>query len=218
MLYLFLCLCIFSLSSINSQKITKSNTIFHDSNKGNVLKNNLILHTVRLDLVAGTADIGHAEIENKTLFSELLGAKIPEAWPPPLNDINSMTWFTEYVEKQPHAVGWAAWYFLLRENRGQNFTAIGNGGFKGEPDKDGIVEIGYAVLEEYQGKGLATEGIARLVKWAFTHKQVTKIIAQTLPDLIPSIKVLKKNNFIYSGPGYEPGTILFQLHKPAHRK
>ena len=182
------------------------------------MENKLKLHTSRLELLAGSAEIGRAEIEDRQLFSKLLEAQVPDTWPPPLNDIGSMTWFTEYLQKHPHAVGWAAWYFLLKEQTGKYLIVIGNGGFKGLPDKNGVVEIGYSILEKYQGIGLASEGVARLIEWAFSHHQVTKVIAKTMPDSFASIGVLKKNNFVYCGSGYEEGAILYELDKQSYFK
>lgn len=126
-----------------------------------------------------------------------------------------MTWFTEYVEANPDAVGWAAWYFLLK-GPGGALTAVGNGGFKGVPDSSGTVEIGYSILESHQRRGLAPEAVGALVDWAFSHVQVQRIIAQTLPDLMPSIRVLEKRNFDFVGDGLEEGAIMFQLDRQTH--
>jgi len=170
------------------------------------------LHTQRLCLVPGTAELGRAELNDRAHFAEQLGAKVPPAWPPPLNDEDSMTWFTEYVETHPEAVGWAAWYFLLRESDG-SYKAVGNGGFKGMPDKSKGVEIGYSILEDHQRQGLATESAGLLIGWAFSHQQVNRIIAQTLPDLRPSIRVLEKQGFTFVGEGLEEGAIMYQLDR-----
>ena len=168
------------------------------------------LHTERLCLVPGTADLGRAELEDRARFAALLGAGVPQAWPPPLNDEGSMTWFTEYLEVSPNAVGWAAWYFLLKGADGR-FTAVGNGGFKGVPDGAGTVEIGYSILEEHHRKGLAPEAVGALIDWAFSHEHVKRIIAQTLPELRPSIRVLEKLGFTFVGDGLEEGAIMYQL-------
>ncbi len=153
--------------------------------------------------------MGHAELEDCDLFGRLLDADIPATWPPPLNDEASMVWFTRYLEANPHAIGWAAWYFLLRSSP-DKFIAIGNGGFKGKPSGDGTVEIGYSILEDYQRRGFAPEAVSTLIDWAFSHQDVTRIIAHTLTDLHPSIRVLEKNRFEYVGKGMEEGTILYQ--------
>jgi len=170
------------------------------------------IHTDRLCLVPGTEVLGRAEINDRARFAALLGANVPPEWPPPLNDEGSMTWFTEYVESNPDGVGWAAWYFLLEEPDG-SFTAVGNGGFKGAPDQSGAVEIGYSVLEEHQRKGIASEGVGVLIEWAFSHEQVDRVIAQTMPDLKPSIRVLEKRGFKFVGDGLEEGAIMYQLDR-----
>ena len=168
------------------------------------------LHTERLCLVPGTAALDRAELNDRAQFARLLGAGVPPEWPPPLNDEASMTWFAEYVEATPDAVGWAAWYFLLKEPDG-GLTAVGNGGFKGVPDPSGSVEVGYSILEAHQRRGLATEGVGALIDWAFAHRRVNRIIAQTLPDLRPSIRVLEKLGFTFVGDGLEEGAIMYRL-------
>ena len=53
------------------------------------------LTTARLDLVPGTARLGHAELKDREEFASLLEARVPEEWPPPLNDETSTAWFTK---------------------------------------------------------------------------------------------------------------------------
>jgi RimJ/RimL family protein N-acetyltransferase len=164
--------------------------------------------TSRLRLVAGDADIAQAEIEHSERFAETLRAAIPSDWPPPLNDSDSMNWFLRMIRERPDAQGWYAWYFVLR---GSEDVVIGNGGFKGPPDGDGVVEVGYSILPAYHRRGFAAEGVGALIAWAFAHTDVTRVIAHTLPDLVPSIGVLTKLGFTFAGPGAEEGTIRFDL-------
>ena len=168
------------------------------------------LQTNRLQIIAATSALGHAELENRKLFAHLLNAAVPSNWPPPLNDDASMAWFTNYLESNSNSSGWACWYFLLRMSSGERI-AIGNGGFKGKPNNEGIVEVGYSVLEEYQRNGYATEAVRALVQWGFSHTEVTQIIAHTFPDLKLSIRVLEKSGFTYAGKGVEEGTVKYQL-------
>lgn len=170
----------------------------------------LRLTTERLELVAGDGESGRAELTDRGLLAKLLGARVPSEWPPPLNDEASTNWFTEYAEANPDAIGWAMWYWLLRDSDG-DLVAIGNGGFKGKPDPSGRVEVGYSVLEAHQRKGYAPEAVRALIAWAFSHRQVERIRAHTLPDLAPSIRVLEKCGFVRLGAGAEEGTVLFEL-------
>lgn len=84
-----------------------------------------------------------------------------------------------------------------------NGDTIGGIGFKGNPDQNGIVEIGYGIDEAYQGNGYATEAVAGIVRWALKKKEVRLITAQTDPDNIISQKVLLNNNFVRDGYGNE---------------
>jgi ribosomal-protein-alanine N-acetyltransferase len=159
--------------------------------------------------VPGTPDLGRAELEDRQRFAALLGAEVPATWPPPENDEQSMTFFTEYVEQHPDAVGWAAWYILLRGEGGRK-TAIGTCGFKGEPDVSGTAETGYSILPEHQRQGYAPEAVKALLGFAFSHPAVNRVIAHTFPDLRASIRVLEKCGFTLVGAGMEEGTVRFE--------
>lgn len=164
--------------------------------------------TPRLRLVPATPELGRAELDRSPRLGEMLGASIPASWPPPLNDEDSMRWFLQTMEEHPDEPGWAMWYFV---RAGAQPLAIGNGGFKGPPDPEGTVEIGYSVIPEYQRLGLASEAVGALLGWAFAHAVITRVTAHTLPDLTPSIRVLEKLGFSGPVPGEESGTIRFEL-------
>ena len=167
------------------------------------------LRTARLEIVPGTPALGRAELGDRARFAALLGAEVPTSWPPPENDEKTMTFFTEYVEKTSDAIGWAAWYILLRGEGGRR-TAIGTCGFTAMPDETGTVETGYSILPEHQRRGYAPEAVTALVEWAFGHPAVNRVVAHTFPDLRASIRVLEKCGFVFGGPGQEEGTIRFE--------
>ena len=109
----------------------------------------LHLTTPRLVLVAADLALARADWHDRAEFGRLLGAEIPAPWPPPENDDGSMSWFVQSLEADPAAVGWCVWYFLLPLPDGTRL-AVGNGGFKGRPSSDGIVEVGYSIIEARQ--------------------------------------------------------------------
>ena len=170
------------------------------------------LRTNRLVIVPGTPAVCRAEMEDRARFAELLDAAVPASWPPPENDEKTMTFFTEYVEKNPDGVGWAAWYILLQGGDGRK-TAIGTCGFTAKPDETGTVETGYSILPEHQRRGYAPEAVSVLVEWAFGHPAVNRVVAHTFPDLRASIRVLEKCGFTFAGPGQEEGTIRFERRR-----
>lgn len=57
-------------------------------------------------------------------------------------------------------------------------------------------EIGYMVLPEYHGKGLATEAVKVVVKYGFEVMKLHSIEAVIDPDNLASARVLEKNGFV----------------------
>jgi ribosomal-protein-alanine N-acetyltransferase len=166
----------------------------------------IIQATYRLRLVAGTKTLAAAEIEDKAKLSKLLGALVPETWPPD-NVRDVLGHFYALYEEHPEWEGWLAWYAVRID---KDYPILcGSVGFKGPPDKRGMVEIGYSVLPEFEGQGLATEMVAGMVQWAKQQPQVRQIEAETNIDNKASMRVLEKNIFICAGAGLEPNTIRF---------
>lgn len=56
-------------------------------------------------------------------------------------------------------------------------VGIGLVGFKGSPNKQGAVEIGYGIDPVWQNRGYATEAVQALLDWAFQHPYCTAITA-----------------------------------------
>jgi len=169
----------------------------------------IIQTTDRLRLVAGTKALAAAEIEDRVEFAKLLGALVPETWPPDnLRDV--LGYFYGLYREHPEWQEWLTWYAIRIDDDCP--ILCGSIGFKGPPDKRGIVEIGFSVLPEFQGQGLATEMVAGIVRWAKHQPGVGQIEAETNIDNKASIRVLEKNCFVYIGAGLEPNTIKF-LHR-----
>lgn len=72
---------------------------------------------------------------------------------------------------------------------------IGGICFHGEPDKNGVVEIGYGTDDEYRNNGYMTETISGLIQWAKVNKKIFTIKAETDRTNASSIRVLEKNKF-----------------------
>jgi len=69
---------------------------------------------------------------------------------------------------------------------------IGDMGFKGGPDIHGIMEIGYSMAPDYQGKGYTTEMAKTFCDWGMQRENVEKIIATCSIYNHASIRVLEK--------------------------
>lgn len=173
------------------------------------MKDAASIHTARLDLIPGTQSLLEAELEGRAAFARQITASVPESWPPPLYDADAIRWVLERFQADDAGLRvWGFRYFVLRDEA--SGVAVGAGGYKGPPDGEGAVEIGYSILPEYQRRGLASEAVQGLVGRAFETPDVTRVIAETLPDLTPSIGVLEKTGFALVGEGSEDGVIRFQ--------
>jgi [ribosomal protein S5]-alanine N-acetyltransferase len=184
-----------------------------NSRKRKIINVSLRLRTERLELVAATLPLVEAEITGPSRLAELLQAEV-EAWPPPLNDENSLRWTFEKLQTNPERAGFFAWYVVLLESekrRDGKRLLVGMVGITGPPDQSGVIEVGYSVLEKYQKRGIGTEATRELIKWAFEHPAVQMITAQTFPDLIRSIKVMKSCGMSLLGTGSEPGAIRYGI-------
>jgi [ribosomal protein S5]-alanine N-acetyltransferase len=166
------------------------------------------LATPRLELVAATPSLLRAELESPATLAALLGVVTPAVWPAPLNTRETVEYTLRFLEGGPDRDGWMSWYFIRQDGR----ILIGLGGFAGRPS-EGSVEVGYSLLEEHQRQGFATEAVAELVRHAFTLPAVDRVVAQTLPELAPSIAVLVRLGFTFDGPGAEAGVIRYVLQK-----
>ncbi len=88
----------------------------------------------------------------------------------------------------------------------KNGTHIGELCFKGLSN-DGIAEIGYGIVENYQGYGYATEAVNAAATWALNQFNVEYVIAETEIDNTASVRVLEKCGFIRTGTFGEEGPI-----------
>jgi RimJ/RimL family protein N-acetyltransferase len=95
---------------------------------------------------------------------------------------------------------WCFYYVVLREGSNDR-TAIGAGGFKGRPTHAGEVEVGYAILPQFQRRGFATEALRAWVEHALADPRVSVLVAHTLAGLDASIRVAANAGFRLVGPG-----------------
>ena len=100
----------------------------------------------------------------------------------------------------PNQWDWyAIWMIELKDG-----THIGELCFKGLSE-DGITEIGYGILDDYQGCGYATEAVSAIVDWALKQSGIKCIKAETEESNTASQKVLKKAGFVSTGEIGEEG-------------
>lgn len=168
-----------------------------------------MLSTGRLDLRACTPAIVRADLGGDgAALAALLGARVPEAWPPELWSEAALRHLLAWMADEPGDAGWGAWYVTRREDP----LLVGTVGLKGRP-RDGTAEIGYTFVHEAHGSGYATEAARALVAWAFAHPEVHRVCAQAHPDHGPSLRVMQRLGFSYAGPGSEGDTVCYHVYR-----
>lgn len=175
----------------------------------------MILTTPRLKLIPATETSLEADIKGRDDLARELKVVVPDDWPPHYYDVPAIQFTLKSMQNGSGVNGWGVWYLVLDGGREIPRTVIGIAGFKGNPSTEGVVEIGYSVLEQYQRKGYASEAVAELLRWAFSHAVVTNVRAETLPNLTASIRVMEKNGFVFVGAGSEDGVVRYERTRTA---
>lgn len=158
------------------------------------------IHSGRIELIPSSAAHIRIELESPELLAEKLNAIVSMNWPYGEYDRDAMEFFLSCFEKGGEAVhGWYGWYAIKIDGIDGQRSLVGAAGYFGPPDNNGLVEVGYSVLPEWQGRGYATEMVNLLVSHAFTFAKTSKIIAHTSFENEPSRKVLVSVGFKQSG-------------------
>lgn len=166
--------------------------------------------TERLELVTATVGLIRAALAGPQSLGASLGAFVPPTWPPEYLDPAALAFTLERLAQGPDQARWWLHFVTLKGGRGER-TLIGSAGYKGPPAADGTVEVGYGIVSDHRRRGYASEVVRGLLGFAFARPDVRRVIAETLPDLKPSIGVLRKCGFRLIGDGSEHGVIRFEL-------
>jgi len=173
----------------------------------------LFLQTTHLDLVASTLLHVDAEIAGRDQLASLLGVVVPKDWPPAgvHRDLLGQVRSRLAAEGQP-SVGWYGWYAVSRRTALQPPTLVGGGTFFGPPDGQGRVELAFAVLPAFRGRGHATEMATALVDHALSQPRVDRIVAYARAADRPTLAVLLRCGFILATP--KPDNGLLRCERP----
>ena len=158
------------------------------------------LRTGRLTLITLTPGLARAALEDREGLERALGARVPPEWPG-----------ADFARMLPRIARASAAPFTRLIIHGDDRTVIGESGFHGPPDGTGAVEIGYSIIPEYRGRGLASEAAQSLIEEAFTNPGVNRVVAECLDDNAPSLRVLEKLGMRRSGSA--GGSVRFELRR-----
>jgi ribosomal-protein-alanine N-acetyltransferase len=74
-------------------------------------------------------------------------------------------------------------------------TIVAELGFKGPPDRNGDVEIGYGTMPGHRGSGYMTEAVSAMLVWALSREGVRGVLAEVDETNLASLRVVEKNGF-----------------------
>lgn len=160
--------------------------------------------TERLRLLPLMDEHRQAFQQSREAFAGLLGVSLPLGWP-------------EFPEA--FSIGfpaapapWSPYLFLHRTEA----KLIGNGGYVGPPDANGVVEIGYEIGPEHRGKGFATESAAAMVGTAF-DAGAKAVTAHSLAESNASNTVMRKLGMRFDGEFEQDGMKVWRwrIDRPA---
>jgi [ribosomal protein S5]-alanine N-acetyltransferase len=96
---------------------------------------------------------------------------------------------------QAHDDVFGSWFIVARPTGQVIGQVIGTIGFFGPPDDEGVLMVGYGLVEQARRHGYATEALQALMGYAFDQPGVVRVVADPDLDNVPSHRVLEKAGF-----------------------
>lgn len=90
---------------------------------------------------------------------------------------------------------------------------VGDIGFHGSPNADGVIEIGYGIVPEFRGRGIASHALQLLSTWALKQPDVVAIAARTEVHHEASRRVLEMAGFQLID--VTDGVCRYRRHRPS---
>lgn len=148
----------------------------------------LELSTARLELLALSRQQLKMALENKPVLAERLNSEFADGlWSEAAERALAakLRRMSRVAERQ-HI--WLTYWVMLLDRQ----VGIGLLGFKGVPNAQAEVEIGYGVAPMFAGKGYTTEAAQALTVWALDQRVCSTVIAEVAKDNMASRRVVEK--------------------------
>jgi [ribosomal protein S5]-alanine N-acetyltransferase len=174
-----------------------------------IMTNRITLTTPSLKLIGADAQLLRADLDGPEALGRALGAAVADTWPPEHYDTPAVEWMLRATGQLPAHALWRSYYIVLALHPAM---LVGTAGYKAAPDKDGMVEIGYSVVASFQRQGIASEAVSALLAQAYANG-ARAVAAETYPELVASLGVMRRCGMTYEGPGSEAGTVRY-VHRP----
>ncbi len=145
------------------------------------------IHSERLVLIPFTLEAARTLYAGDKAVLAYLGLQATPYWPDQ-ETMDTLPKVIKHLEKVQEPTGFESWMIVLKRNS----TVIGDAGFKGPPSAEGVVDIGYSIIEQEHQRGYGLETAKALVDWAFRQPTVKTVTASCLLENAASIRILEK--------------------------
>ncbi|WP_150275456.1 GNAT family N-acetyltransferase [Paenibacillus tepidiphilus] len=145
------------------------------------------IETDRLLIIPITYSMANSILHSDYKAFDNMGVHLSGKWPKQ-DTLDILHFIKDTLSKDDEVDGFGVWMIVKKED----MTAIGDAGFKGGPDENGAIEIGFGLVEEEQRKGYGYEAASSLLEWGSQIAGVKVIKADCLIDNAGSIHLLKK--------------------------
>lgn len=98
-----------------------------------------------------------------------------------------------YLAPRKHEIYWREWTIITRHDSRVIGTLAANN------RRAGVAEIGYLLIRENWGQGYAREAVARLIDLLIVEEGHRRVMADTDPDNVASIRLLESLGFRREG-------------------
>lgn len=147
------------------------------------------ISTSRLDLIPLTREQLGNYLDREELFIREVGPASRAILTPILRKAIQMK-LLKLDQASPQDSAWITYWLIRVPPEGFGSGMIG---FKGFPDQNGEVEIGYGIDPVYRNQGYTTEAVQGMIRWAFGDSRCSRIIApDTMRSNLASNRVLEK--------------------------
>ncbi|MBC8986743.1 GNAT family N-acetyltransferase [Pedobacter sp. N36a] len=146
--------------------------------------------TQRLYLLPFTLLMAREIMDSQFTSLTAVGVKPGTGWPDE-ELMECLPRIIKNLEKVPEPSGFESWMIIDKDRK----SVIGDAGFKGLPNAEGIVDLGYAIVAAERRKGYAAEAAEGLIKWAFKQPEVKMITALCQHVNVGSTKTLTNLGF-----------------------
>lgn len=154
----------------------------------------LELKTEHLLLYPCTLSVANSAYGGRLQTEAAAGVKISPDWFE-FDGRSLLTYYARWLEQDLTNFTWGLWLIHHVETN----LIIGSAGYKGKPNVEGMVEIGYGIASRFRRQGYTFEAVTCLVEWAFQNPDVQVITAECLQNNAGSKRILEKLGMHYLG-------------------